>query len=195
MLIYKFLLLSTLASTLLVTRACSQSIDTWQSKLQFHIVSAYGPESVVVAGAFAGYLQAIDSPQQWGQGGGAYAERLASTLAYTGVRNGLAFGLDSALHQDPRYYRSTNAGFWLRTRYVLHSTVFTHKDSGGETLATWRFASAYTAALIADEWRPGRSNRVGVGFKDGSTQIGFDLLSNFVTEFGPDVKRKLLHRR
>jgi len=170
------------------------SDDTWQSKLDFHVHNTFGPEAVLGAAAFAGYLQAIDSPREWGQGGVGYGRRISSTMAYAGVRNALGFGLDTALHQDPRYYRSGRTGLWSRTKYVLHATVFTRTDEGGETLATSRFASAYSAAFISNQWRPDRVNTTGLSLRQGTTQLGFDVLGNLGSEFWPDVKKKLLRR-
>jgi hypothetical protein len=167
----------------------------WEGKLRFHAVSAYGPAALAGAVVYDGFLQGIDFPREWGQGGLGYAKRLGSTLAYSGVRNLLGFGLDSALHQDPRYYRSAESGAWRRTKHAFRETILTHKDSGGETLATWRLGSAYGAAFISNEWYPDRVNTIALGFSQGSTQLGFDLLSNLGSEFWPDIKRKLLHRK
>ncbi len=165
-----------------------------EGKLRFHAVSAYGPAALAGAAAYDGFLQGIDFPREWGQGPAGYGKRFGSTLAYSGVRNLLAFSLDSALHQDPRYYRSRERGMWRRSKHTLRETIFTHKDSGGETLATWRLGSAYGAAFISNEWYPDRVNTIALGFSQGSTQMGFDLLSNLGSEFWPDIKRKLLHR-
>jgi hypothetical protein len=167
----------------------------WEGKLRFHAVSAYGPAALAGAAVYDGFLQGINFPREWEQGGLGYGKRLGSTLAYSGVRNLLGFGLDSALHQDPRYYRSIERGTWRRTKHAFHETIFTHKDSGGETLATWRLGSAYGAAFISNEWYPDRVNTVAIGLSQGSTQLGFDLLSNLGSEFWPDIKRKLLHRK
>ncbi len=167
----------------------------WEGKLRFHAVSAYNPAALAGALVYDGFLQGIDYPREWGQGGLGYSKRLGSTLAYSGVRNLLGFGLDSALRQDPRYYRSTGRGMWHRTKHAFRETILTHKDSGGETLATWRLGSAYGAAFISNEWYPDRVNTIALGFSQGSTQLGFDLLSNLGSEFWPDIKRKLLHRK
>jgi hypothetical protein len=167
---------------------------TWQSKMRFHIERAYGPDALIGSLAFAGYLQAIDSPREWGQGSTGYGKRLVSTMAFTGIRNTLALGLDSALHEDPHYYRAGGNGVWRRTKYALRSTLFTRKDSGGETFSAWRFGSAYSAAFIANQWRPDRVNTVALSFQEGSTQLGFDLLGNLGSEFWPDLKKKLGHR-
>jgi hypothetical protein len=166
----------------------------WEGKLRFHAVSAYGPGALAGAVVYDGFLHGIDFPHEWGQGGAGFGKRLGSTLAYSGIRNVLGFGLDSALHQDPRYYRSTERGMWRRSKHAFRETILTHKDSGGETFATWRLGSAYGAAFISNEWYPDRVNTVALGLSQGSTQLGFDLLSNLGSEFWPDIKRKLLHR-
>jgi hypothetical protein len=167
----------------------------WQSNLRFHAVSAYGVEGLASSTAYAGYLQKIDSPREWGQGGIGYGRRLGSSLAYSGVRNALGFGLDSALHQDPRYYRAGGDGVWRRVKHAVRGTLLTHTDSGGETFATWRLGSAYTAAFLSNQWRPDRVNTTTLSLTQGSTQIGFDFAANLGAEFWPDLKSKFLGRK
>ncbi len=187
-----------LLGTFFATAGFSQSLlpsTAPESKLRFHLEKAYSPEAVAESAALAGYFQAVDSPREWGQGASGFGRRMNSALAYSGVRNAIAFGLDSALHQDPRYYRSTETGAWRRTKHVLRSTIMTRTDSGGETLATWRLGSAFSAPFIANQWCPDRVNTYGLSLREGVAQLGFDALANFRSEFGPDMKKKLLHRR
>jgi hypothetical protein len=73
--------------------------------------------------------------------------------------------------------------------------ILTHTDKGTETLAIWRFGSAYGAAYLSNQWYPGRLNTVGLGFAQGSLQLGFDFASNLGAEFWPDFKRKVLRRK
>ena len=75
-------------------------------KLNFHAQSVGSPWSLAESAAYAGILQGLDAPEEWGQGAGAYGKRFASTLGGSAIHGVLAFGLDSALHQDPRYFRS-----------------------------------------------------------------------------------------
>jgi hypothetical protein len=169
--------------------------DTWQSKLSYHALTAYGPDALAESAAYDGYRQLTNFPREWGQGAEGYGKRLASTLAYSGIRNTLAFGLDTALHQDPRYYRAGRGGLWGRTRHAIRGTFLTRTDSGGETFATWRFGSAYGATFLSNEWYPARLNTVKVGLEQGSTQIAFDVLANLRSEFWPDVKNRLFRRK
>lgn len=107
----------------------------------------------------------------------------------------LAFGLDSTLHQDPRYFRSLDTGFWRRAAHAFRGTILTRTDSGRETLSMWRLGSDYGAAFPSNEWYPARLNTVGLGAAQGTLDLGFAFVSNLGPEFWPDVKRKMLRRR
>ena len=165
------------------------------SKLNFHAQSVGSPTSLAESAAYAGILQGLDTPEEWGQGGAAYGKRLASTLAASSIHAGIAFGLDSTLHQDPRYFRSRRTGFWRRTADAFRGTIMTHTDRGGETVSTWRLGGDYGAAFLSNEWYPARLNTVRLGALQGTLHLGFDCASNLGSEFWPDVRRKILHRR
>ena len=164
-------------------------------KLRYHAERAYSPASIAMSGVKAGYLQMRGSPTEWGQGGAGYRMRLGSSVASSGIRAVLAFGLDSTLRQDPRYYRSDSSGFWSRAGHAMRGTILTRTDSGGETLSTWRLGSAYGAAFISQQWYPDRLNTVRHGLVSGSTRLGFDLVKNVIAEFWPDIKRKISRRK
>jgi hypothetical protein len=101
-------------------------------KLQYHFKGAFGPMAIAGDAAYAGILQAANAPLEWEQGGAAYGKRVASMVALSGIHGALAFGLDSTLHQDPRYFRSSGTGFWRRSGHALRGTLLTRTDSGGE---------------------------------------------------------------
>jgi hypothetical protein len=166
-----------------------------EEKLSFHARHSFDPLALAGAAAYAGILQEADAPSEWGQGAQGYGKRFGSTLAYSGIHSALAFGLDTVLHQDPRYFRSMQAGFWRRTGHAIHDTILTRTDKGGETLATWRIGSAYGAAYLSNQWYPGRLNTVALGFAQGSLQLGWDLASNLGSEFWPDIKRKVFRHK
>jgi hypothetical protein len=163
-------------------------------KLTYHAQYAFGPVSLLGDAAYAAVLHADNAPLEWKQGGAAYGKRLASTVAWSGIRNALAFGLDSTLHQDPRYHRAGGAGFWRRSGHALRGTILTRTDRGGETLSAWRIGSAYGSAVLSNMWYPDRLNTARLGFIQGSVTLGSDLLGNLGREFWPDIKNKVLRR-
>jgi hypothetical protein len=167
----------------------------WQAKLEYHANNAFGPLAILGIGAYAGFLQEINSPSEWGQGGAAYGKRLASTAAWSGIHGVLAFGLDSTLHEDPRYYRSLSTGFLRRSGHALRGTLLTRTDSGGETVSAWRIGSAYGAAYLSNLWYPARLDTPREGFIDGSVTLGFGFVTNLASEFWPDIKAKVFRRK
>ncbi|HYW46495.1 MAG TPA: hypothetical protein VE959_26755 [Bryobacteraceae bacterium] len=177
--------------------ALAQPVDSLDlsGKLRFHVETLYSPLSMAGSAAYAGILQGIGTPEEWGQGAGAYGKRFASTVGCTAIYEVLAFGLDSTLHQDPRYFRSSSTGFWRRTAHALRGTILTRTDHGGETLSIWRLGSSYGAAYLSNQWYPDRLNTVRLDVLQGSLGLGFGFASNLGAEFWPDLKRKILRRR
>jgi hypothetical protein len=172
----------------------SDSLDV-TGKLRFHAEATYTPMALLGVAAYAGVLQADGAPKEWGGGAAAYGQRYGSTMAWVGIHSALAFGLDSTLHQDPRYYRSGATGFWRRSGHALRGTILTRTDRGGETLSTWRLGSAFGAAYLSNQWYPDRLNTVRLDLIQGSVTLGFDLFSNLGAEFGPDIKRKVFRKK
>jgi hypothetical protein len=161
------------------------------NKLRYHAEALYGIIPLAGTLAYAGLLQELNAPKEWGDGMAAYGRRVASTEACGVIHSVLAFGLDTTLHQDPRYFRSDRKGFFRRIAHATRDTILTHKDSGGETFSTWRMGSAYGEAFISNLWYPDRLDTVRLGFLQGSLRVGFDLVSNVSAEFWPDIKKKL----
>jgi hypothetical protein len=167
----------------------------WKRKLRFHAEATYEPLALLGAAAYAGILQADGAPNEWGQGAAAYGQRFGSTVAWAGIHSTLAFGLDSTLHQDPRYFRSGGNGFWRRSGHALRGTLLTRTDTGGETLSTWRIGSSYGAAFLSNEWYPDRLNTVRLGMIQGSVTMGFGFIANLGAEFWPDIKKKVQRKK
>ena len=190
----RILLTIVLLSGISVAGNAQTDVLSVSGKLHYHAQRAASLSSIAMSGVSAGWSQMRDSPTEWGRGGDGYRKRLGSSMASSAIRASLAFSLDAALHQDPRYYRSGSSGLWPRTKHALRGTILTRTDSGGETLSTWRIGSAYGAAFISDQWYPDRLNTVRHGLVRGSTRLGWDLAKNVFTEFWPDIKRKRSRR-
>ena len=126
--------------------ALSQTTEplNWQGKLKYHAEGAYSPMAIAGFAAYAGVLQTLDTPTEWGKGAAGYGKRFASTAAWAGIHSTLAFGLDTDIAPGspllPLGRRRVAA-----SGHALRGTILTRTDSGGETLSTWRLGSAYGA--------------------------------------------------
>jgi hypothetical protein len=162
-------------------------------KFRFHVVSVVGPAGVLKTAAYAGVVHAMGVPDEWRRGAVGYGMRLASAAGDTGIRHVLAFGMDTAMRQDPRYFGSKRHGFFPRVEHALGAVVVTRTDTGRSSIGTSRLASALGAAFLSNQWYPDRLNTAGQGFMQGGIILGFDAAGNILSEFWPDLK-KLVHR-
>jgi hypothetical protein len=171
------------------------TLEASLDKLRYHARAIYTPFALAGTAAYAGILQELNAPKEWGEGAPAYGRRVVSTEGATVIHTVLAFGLDTTLHQDPRYFHSRRQGLFRRMADAARGTFMTRTDTGGETVSTWRLGSAYGEAFLSNLWYPNRLDTARLGFLQGSVRVGFDLIANLSSEFWPDIRKKLLRRR
>ncbi len=167
-----------------------------EEKLDVHAWRSFGPAPLIGTALGAGLNQVENDPREWGQGIAGYGRRYASIEGYVGVYNGLAFGLDTVLHQDPRYFRSKRKGLLPRLAHAFSYSFVTRTDDGTTTVAAWRLASNYGGAWIVNAWMPHRLTTTGDVLVRGTLGLALDTGSNLGTEFWPDLKsaaRRVLH--
>ena len=165
-----------------------------EKKLKYHATRTVEPGVLLRAAIAAGEQQMRNAPPEWGQGPVAYGQRYASSMASNALQNGLAFGLDAALHEDPRFYRLGKYGMWRRTRSALMQTLICRDDRGDNTIAVWRVGSAFGSSAISTAWRPNSEDQFSDFMIRGAVTLAIDTGSNVFREFWPDIK-KLLRRK
>jgi len=158
-----------------------------EDKLRYHIRSLWYPGGIMKSGVQAGLLMALDTPEKWHQGPAGFFRRFANSHATRAVRQGLAFGLDSTLHEDPHFLRSPVPGFRRRFLYSIKQTFLCQNDELSPTFATFRVGSAFGSEFISNAWRPS-----GTGYGDSNTRgavlralavLGGDTAGNVFQEF------------
>ncbi|HEY1755394.1 MAG TPA: hypothetical protein VGG72_08350 [Bryobacteraceae bacterium] len=168
---------------------------TVADKFDYRIVQSFGLRGFGGAIFGAAIGQERDVPHEWGQGWGAYATRYAAAFGTNVTRQSMAFGLETLLHEDPRYFPSEEKGFKARMKNVLLQTVVTRTDSGKETFAWARMGSAFAAGEFVNLWQPPSTSTPGGGLTRGCIILGGDLAYNFFQEFVPFVRpRSLRHK-
>lgn len=165
---------------------------TVADKFDYRVVQSFGLRGLAggVLGAAIG--QGLDSPEEWGQGFGGFGKRYASSVAGNLTRQSMEFAIESALHEDPRYFPSTEKGFKARIKNVLLQTVVARTDSQHNRFAYGRVISAFGNAQLVNAWQPASNNSVGDGVLRGFTSLGSDLGYNFLQEFVPFMRPKTL---
>ena len=98
--------------------------------------------------------------------------------------------LPSLLHEDPRFFRLGSGTFWHRASYAASRVLITRADSGKTRLYISELAGnaavvAITVVLLPRQpFARGSAERYGMA-------LGNDAISNLMTEFWPDIKRRL----
>ena len=125
---------------------------TTGENLAIHLHRVVGPGALFFDTFRAGINELKNDPGAWTRDGDGYAKRFGSAAGSNGVREMVGFGLDSALHTDPRIYRSTHTHF-----AGACTAPFPRWSSQGRTRAAalrlWPTSRARS--------RPGRSKRSG----------------------------------
>ena len=148
-----------------------------------------------LAGVFAGIGDLQRSNPSFGPGvagfskyfGTAYGDFVIGDLMTEGV-------YPSLLHQDPRYFRRGTGSKWSRLGHSMKQIVWTRVDSGGSQFNFSEVVGNATAVAISNTYYPENRNAHDNLTKLGS-QIGIDLASNVLKEFGPDLTRMLTRKR
>lgn len=164
---------------------------TVKEKLEYDGRHLFDVENVIFAGIGAGFDQLRNRPDEWGQGGGAFAERYASHLGQYLIQRSIMFPIQAIDHEDTRYFRSKRTGFRGRIGDAFLHTIWRHSDSGGMMPAYSEFIGDYGAAAISRVWWPQRFHNGTAIFIAGSDTILVDAGINVLREFSPDIKRWL----
>jgi hypothetical protein len=152
------------------------------------------PSSFGKSAFTAALAQWQDQPTEWGQGMKGYGRRYGHRIVNRAVESGIGFGVATALHQDPRYFRNPGAGARSRLWNALSQVVLTRTDGGGKTFSAWRFAGNYGGQFVSNTWRPERQRTVGNTMVRGTISLSFDVGANVFKEFWPDIRRRVFKR-
>jgi hypothetical protein len=164
---------------------------------KFKLAAQYlNPYTFFFVAAEAGVNQARNRPEDYGQGAEGYGKRYGAGLA-GGLTDGIfVTGVyPSLFHQDPRFYRLGDGGFYRRTEYAVTRILVTRQDSGRKAFNFSEVLGSLSSAALAVTYYP-RSER---DFSDvaerTAIQFAFDAGFNVLKEFYPEIERKFLHRK
>lgn len=168
---------------------------TVADKFSYRVVQGFGARGFVGAAIGAAIGQADNSPHEWGQGAGGYARRYASGFSGNFSRQNFSFLLESAFHEDPRYFPSEEEGTKQRAINALKQIIRCKTDAGGDSFAYARVFSAFGAGQLVNVWQPKSTGSVADGVKRGFITLGADAAYNFLQEFLPFARPISLRHR
>lgn len=178
-----------------LSKTVSAPSFTVRDKFDYRVVQSFGARGFIGALFGAAIGQADNSPHEWGQGVQGFAERYGSGLGGNFSRQTFAFVLESAFHEDPRYFPSEDRTMKQRAVNALKQVIICKTDSGHGEFAWARVISQFGAGQFVNVWQPRSSSSVADGFKRGFIGLGADTAYNFMQEFLPFTRPHSLRHR
>ena len=159
-------------------------------------VQYLNPYTFFFVAAEAGVNQARNSPSAYGQGAEGYGKRYGAGFA-DGLSDGVfVTGLyPSLLHQDPRYYRLADGGFFHRVEYSASRILVTRQDSGRKAFNFSEVLGSFSSSALGMAYYPDSHRNISDVSERAGIQFAFDAGFNVLKEFYPDIERKFFHRR
>src|ERR1700689_3145599 len=94
---------------------------TEKTKLRNYLFDSFGPYPILGAAISAGINQADNTPPEWGQGAGAFGERVGSNFGIALATTTTRYALAEAFHEDTLYYRCECKGVIRRLEHAVIS--------------------------------------------------------------------------
>jgi hypothetical protein len=167
-------------------------------------------------GVLSGISQAENSEPGYGQGLKGYGKRYASAFADGTIENFMTSAvLPSLLHQDPRFFQTSEGGFAHRAGYAVSRIFVTRTDSGHPQFNYSEIiGSALSAAISTNSYHPrsfittrydpatntltyvhnASSRTLSNTASVWGTQVTYDTITILIKEFWPDIHRKMAHK-
>ena len=150
------------------------------------------PYNFATIGFFSAIAVASDPRSAYGPGFPGFGRNFG--VAYTESAVGEFFGtflIPAMTHQDPHYHRMPNASYGRRILHVITQVAWAQSDYG---VGMPNYANLVGSALpegLGNLYVPGRNKSWGSAVARYSTGIATDPIGNVITEFLPDVARRV----
>jgi len=93
----------------------------------------------------------------------------------------------SILHEDPRYFTSTNRNFFARTLNAVRYAVIDRSDSGHPRPAVANLAGAFAGGFVGNAYLPDPYANASHGFSRSALALTGFVTSNLADEFRPEI--------
>jgi len=163
-------------------------------KFKLFFKSASDPWPFLLAGVVSSLDQASNSPPEWGQGWGPYAQRFGSAYSDYFIGNFIGNAvLPSLLHEDPRYFQKGKGKVINRILWAAGSSFWCKRDNGGWGPNWGNVGGNFIGTAIARLYYPPSERNVKDTLTDGLTVTIEGMPGAELIEFWPDMVRA--HRR
>jgi len=184
-----------------IASAHAQSIQsgyqpmTGEDRLRWAVVSTVGPRSLMSGVFSAGLGTLTNSPEEYGPHWDGFGKRYGMRLTGIATGNVIEAGLGAAWGEDPRYFRAEGQPVGSRIGNAVKMTFLARNKDGGIRPAYARYIAVAGNNVLSNTWRADSEATAA----DASLRIGIGFLSrmgsNLLSEFLPDMKRRLSRKK
>ena len=150
------------------------------------------PYNFATIGFFSAIAVASDPNSAYGPGFPGFARNFGVAYCETAVDAFFGTFLVPAIaHQDPHYHRMPNASYPRRALHAITAVLWAQSDYG---LGMPNYSNLVTTVVgdgLGNLYVPGRQKSWGSAAARDLTAIATDPIGNFITEFVPDVARRV----
>jgi hypothetical protein len=164
-------------------------------KWDYRVVQSIGLRGLAGSVIGAAIGQARNAPSEWGQGVQGFSKRYVSGFAGNLSRQTFAFALESAFHEDPRYFPSEGSSKKARALNAAKQVFLCKTDAGGSEFAWARVISNFGGGQFDNLWQPKSTGSVTDGVIRSFIGLGADAAYNFMQEFIPFTRPHSLRQR
>jgi hypothetical protein len=157
-------------------------------KFTIYAHQAFGPPALIFPAFKAGMGLANPTkhyPREWKDGAGAFGRLYGDSIAMVASQRTARFLTGVALHEDPRYVRSTSTNPLARTMHALAFTFIDKTDSGRNTIAFSNFAGAAAGGFVGQVYLPHGYNDLSHAEQRMAAQFMSIAIQNIAAEFQP----------
>ncbi len=101
------------------------------------------------------------------------------------------FLIPSLVHQDPHYHRLPNMPLRTRLLHVFDAVVIGQSDDGTSMFNYATVVGTICTSAVGNLYVPGRRNSFGASTARIATSLATDPIGNAITEFVPDLARRV----
>jgi hypothetical protein len=163
-----------------------------KGKLRYFAVESFRPGIYPVAAFYDGLTMANPPkayPPEWRHGFPGFARNYGDFMAsWASVQAG-KFVVASMLHEDPRYFTSTNRNFFARTFNAVRYAVIDRSDSGHSRLALANVAGALAGGFVGNAYLPDPYANPSHGLSRSALALTGFVTSNLADEFRPEIHK------
>jgi hypothetical protein len=158
---------------------------------------AVDPFNIGSAMMTAAFAQHDNQTPKYGEGWSNYGKRFGAAVADFGTQSFFSAGVfANLLHEDPRYFRKgPGAGVLPRAWYSVTRLFVCRNDAGRPTINGANLLGMGAGIAASNLYYPSASRTGTVMLGRVETSLFGGLTGNLLSEFWPDVQRKLFRKK